>query len=178
MDNTPSKTGIVLYSRSGHSRRLAEKLADTLDATIIELNAPDYKGTFGFMQAGYSSLRQTCALAPQSFSSLSDYDRIILCGPVWTSYPAAPLRGLLRSDITLPESVSLFLTSGGTAPAIQAFNAAQADMGHALTAKASLGNSEEGTLQEDHIIKAFLQELNATGDWNHSDPSAVRLHTL
>ena len=113
MDNTPSKIGIVVYSRSGHSRRLAKKLADTLDATIIELNAPGYKGAFGYMQAGYESLRQTCTLAPQSVTSLSDYDRIILCGPVWTSYPAAPLRGLLRSDITLPESVSLFLTSGG-----------------------------------------------------------------
>jgi len=86
------------------------------------------------MCAGYSSLRQTCALASQSFSSLSNYDRIILCGPVWTSYPAATLRGLLRSDITLPESVSLFLTSGGNSPAIKAFNAAQADMGHALVA--------------------------------------------
>ena len=178
MDNTPSKIGIVVYSRSGHSRRLAKKLADTLDATIIELNAPGYKGAFGYMQAGYESLRQTCTLAPQSVTSLSDYDRIILCGPVWTSYPAAPLRGLLRSDITLPESVSLFLTSGGNSPAIKAFNAAEADMGHALVAKASLGNSEEGTLQEDRIMKAFLEELNAAGDWNHSDPSAVRLHTL
>ncbi len=178
MDQTHSNTGIVLYSRSGHSRRIARKLAEALDATVIELNAPDYNGAFGYMRAGYDSLRQTCPLAPQSFTSLSDYDRIILCGPVWTSYPAAPLRGLLRSDIALPKSVSLFVTSGGHSPAIKAFNAAEADLGRALSAKASLGNSDEGTLQEDRILEAFLKELDAADDWNHSDPSVVRLHTL
>jgi len=171
MDKAPLKTGVVIYSHSGHSRRVAQKLADALNATIIELNAPEFQGLFGYLSAGFESLRQTCKLANQEFKTLADYDHIILCGPVWTSYPATPLRGLLRSDITLPWSVSLFLTSGGNPPATKAFKTAEADLGRKLIATASLGNKQEGTPEEDRIIDAFLKELAST----HDQP---KLHAL
>ena len=136
MDAAAPTTAIICYSRSGHSRRVAERLAHALDARLIELNAPVYKGALGYMRAGFQSLRQTGHLAPQSFTTLEDFKRIVLCGPVWTSYPAIPLRALLRSDIPLPRSVSLFLTSGSHSPAQKAFDTAEADLGRPLTATA------------------------------------------
>ncbi|NNE82115.1 MAG: hypothetical protein HKN18_17735 [Silicimonas sp.] len=178
MEDAATKTAIVVYSRSGHSRRIARKLAEALDAIVIELNAPAYKGAFGYMHAGFNSLKQSCALAPQKFDSLAKFGRLILCGPVWTSYPAIPLRGLLRSDIALPQSVSLFLTSGDSAPAVKAFKTAEADLGRPLTAKASLGNRDERTLKEDRKMGSFLKELEAANDDRHADPSFARLHAL
>lgn len=178
MEDAPQTTAIVTFSRSGHSRRIAERLACALHGTIIELNAPAYDGPLGYLRAAINSLRQTCTLAPQTFTSLADYSRVVLCGPVWTSYPAIPLRGLLTSGIPLPPSVSLFLTRGGRPPAVKAFATAEADLGRPLTAVASLGNVDEGSPNEDRIVEAFLKELEAAQAEDHSDPSYIRLHAL
>lgn len=56
---------IAYYSRSGHSKRLAEKLAGELHTDLIEIAAPTYAGgILGYMRAGYDSLRQKGSLAP------------------------------------------------------------------------------------------------------------------
>jgi len=157
MDATPSNTGIVFYSRSGHSERLASILSTQLNGTLVRLSAPRYEsGYFGYMRAGYDSLRQKCVLAPQSFASLAKFDQVVICGPVWTSYPATPIRAVLRADVGLPERVALFLTSGGHSPAKKAWAVAAQDLGHPLVATAVLGNSVEGTNQERQIIDQFL----------------------
>lgn len=160
MDSPTFNTAIVVYSRSGHSLRVAEKLARSLDGEVIKLDAPNYGGPIGYMSAGYQSLRQKCTLSPQSFSSLSNYDRVILCGPVWTSYPAIPLRALLQT-VDLPQSVSIFLTNGAHSPAEKAFDVGEADLGRPFVAKTSLANGMEGTAEETAIFETFLAELEA-----------------
>lgn len=42
-----------------------------------------------------------------------DYDLVLIGGPIWTSYPALPIRALLAGKPELPERVGLFLTYGG-----------------------------------------------------------------
>jgi flavodoxin len=151
---------IAYYSRSGHSRRLAANLAVELHTDLIEITAPAYAGgLLGYMRAGYDSLRQKGALEPQSFTSLADYQHVILVGPVWTSYPAAPLRALMRSGDKLPLAVSIFLTSGGHSTQESAFAAAISDLGRHFVATGVLANADEGTAQEDRAIATFLPEL-------------------
>lgn len=146
---------------SGHTERLAHKLAKILDGELIAIHAPQYRpGIFGYIRAGFDSLRQKCKLAPQSFDALRSYDNLVLCGPIWTSYPATPLRALLSSKIDLPQSVSLFLTSGGHSPGIKAFETATADLGRPFAATAVLGNAEEDTEREKDVISGFVRELN------------------
>lgn len=164
MDATFHPTGIVFFSMSGHSRRLASKLATALDAELIALQAPEYTpGVLGYLRAGFNSLRQKCDLAPQSFTSLAGFDCIVVCGPVWTSYPATPLRGLLRADIGLPDTVALFLTSGNQSSAEKAFGTAARDLGRPLAATAALANAAEGTAQEDRCIAHFVDALQGPG---------------
>lgn len=160
MDHT-SKTAVAYFSKSGHSERLAQKLAKDLDAELIAIHAPQYgPGVLGYIRAGFDSLRQKRDLAPQNFASLGGYSRLVLCGPVWTSYPATPLRALLSSKMALPQSVSLFLTSGGHSPATKAFDTATADLGRPLAARAVLGNADENTEREKDLISGFVSELN------------------
>ncbi|WP_299961316.1 hypothetical protein [uncultured Roseobacter sp.] len=154
------KTGIVYYSRTGHSRRIALKLSNLLNGSLIELKAPAYTAGFlSYLRAGFDSVRQHCVLGPQSFTSLTEYDRTILCGPVWTSYPAVPLRALLRSDVDLPYTVAMFLTSGAHSPPHKAFTAGEADLTHRFAATACVANADEGNDEEAHIIKRFLRDL-------------------
>ncbi|WP_159807517.1 flavodoxin family protein [Litoreibacter roseus] len=155
-----AKTGIVFYSRSGYSKRVAQRLADMLNGTLIEIDAPAYKRPIlGYLHAGFDSVRQVCKLPPQTFTPLSDYDRVILCGPVWTSYPATPLRALLRSDPSLPDAVALCLTSGGHSHFQAAVDAGTADLGRAFSAVASFPNEFEGTETEHRILERFINDL-------------------
>ncbi|WP_299784177.1 hypothetical protein [uncultured Roseobacter sp.] len=154
------KTGIVYYSRTGHSRRIALKLSSLVNGSLIELKAPAYTtGFLSYLRAGFDSVRQQCVLGPQSFMSLTEYDRLILCGPVWTSYPAVPLRALLRSDVDLPYTVAMFLTSGAHSPPHKAFTAGEADLTHSFAATACVSNADEGSDEEAHVIKRFLRDL-------------------
>ncbi|WP_227269494.1 flavodoxin family protein [Roseobacter weihaiensis] len=161
MDRT-NKTAVVYFSLTGHSQRLATRLARALGGELIALNAPSYRsGLLGYLHAGFDSVRKKCVLAPQRFTTLADFDRLVLCGPVWTSYPATPLRALLRSDIDLPASVNVFLTTGSQSSAEKALTVAEQDLGRALTATAFLVNSAEGTEQENTVVEAFLRTVGA-----------------
>lgn len=151
---------IAYYSRSGHSKRLAEKLAGELHTDLTEIAAPTYAGgILGYMRAGYDSLRQKGSLAPQAFTSLAAYRHVILVGPVWTSYPAVPLRALMRAEDGLPHSVSIFLTCGGHSAEEKAVAIGVSDLGRPFVATGVLPNSAEGTAQEDRAIATFLPEL-------------------
>ncbi|MEM9638505.1 MAG: hypothetical protein AAGA94_12725 [Pseudomonadota bacterium] len=155
-------TAVVYFSLYGHSERAARKLAEALSADLIALRAPSYRrSVVGYIRAAVDSLRQKCDLPPQEFTSLKRYHRLVLCGPVWTSYPATPLRGLLRSDVELPAQIGLFLTSGGHSPSQKAFDTAEADLGRPLAATAALGNSVEGTVEEEAILTRFASDLDA-----------------
>ncbi|MCV3271504.1 flavodoxin family protein [Roseobacter sinensis] len=157
-------TAVVWFSITGHSQRVAKKLAEALNGDLIALHAPAYRpGVLGYMRAGFDSLRQKCDLAPQEFTSLEHYRHLVLCGPVWTSYPATPLRALLRSNIGLPPAVSLFLTSGGHSPAQKAFDTAEADLGRTLAATASLSNAAEQTETETDALNQFVSDVRAHG---------------
>lgn len=160
MDQDLPKTGVVFYSRSGHSKRIASKLAQALHSDLLEIGAPAYaNGVFGYMRAGFDSLMQNHHLAPQAFTSLAGFDRIILCGPVWTSFPATPLRALLKGDIDLPDTVALFLTNAAHSPPAKAYAAGSKDLGRSFAATACVANSLEDTEQEGRIVERFLKDL-------------------
>ncbi|WP_370402482.1 hypothetical protein [Sulfitobacter sp. JB4-11] len=168
------KTAVIVFSITGHSHRAASQLTEMLDATLIPLHAPKYtSGAFGYVRAAIDSLLQRCPLGPQSFSSLAEFDRVILCGPVWTSYPAAPLRAVLRGNFCLPASVSLFLTTGGRSPATKVFDVAARDLDRPLVACASLPNDVQGTGYKAQIYDRFVADLR-TGEsrMNKSAPAA------
>lgn len=160
MNSAAGATGIAVYSRTGHSKRVAERLAEALDATVIDIDAPAYgAGPVGYVRAAIDSLRQGDAKLKDGLPSLSGFQRVILCGPVWTSYPATPIRTVLRGRSDLPRSVSLFLTSGAHSPAEKAFKTAVRDLGHPLAAVASLPNGKAGSAEEDRIVEEFLKDL-------------------
>ena len=162
MAHDEKTTAIVVYSRTGHSARLADRLAEALDARVITLHEPRYKlGFLGYMRAGWHSLRHRRTPSRSDLPPLSAFERVVLCGLVWTSYPATPLRAVLRANTKLPETVAVFLTSGSHAPAKKAFDMAAADLGRPLAAVASLPNDKEGTAEEDRIVTQFLNNLAA-----------------
>ncbi|MDW3223843.1 MAG: hypothetical protein R8G34_13315 [Paracoccaceae bacterium] len=156
-------TGVVFYSLSGHSRRLAQRLSDAVHGKLMELDAPPYQNRFfGYARAGYDSLMQRDMRGAHQFPSVAEYDRVILCGPVWTSYPAVPLRSFLRSHPQVPKLTGLILTCGNDSSGQKALRVAETDLGRPFHAAQCLTNSVEGTEAEDQVIAAFLTAMRDT----------------
>ncbi len=92
------KTAIVFYSMSGNVKFIAEKLAQSVGAELIELvpekSYPD-KGFKKFFWGGKSAvMKETPALAGLSFDP-EKYDRVIVGTPVWAGTMAPPVRTFL-----------------------------------------------------------------------------------
>jgi len=108
------KTLIVYYSRTGTTRKLAQALADAFGADISEIRCDRYgPGPFRYLRAGYDSVKANLPPIDMPQTRFLDYDLVLIGGPIWTSYPALPIRALLAGKPELPERVGLFLTYGG-----------------------------------------------------------------
>lgn len=82
------KSLVVYYSRNGSNKYLAEKIANELHCDIEAIRPRINIFLFFLMKidAGIRPLK----------SNLEEYDRIILCGPVWMGRLIPPLRNFIR----------------------------------------------------------------------------------
>ena len=111
------KTLIVYYSRTGNTRRLAVALAEVLDADVTEIECDRYRpGPLRYLRAGYDSVKGNLPPIDIPEPNYPDYDLVLLGSPIWTSYPALPLRAFLAGRPDLPAKTGLFLTFGGHSP--------------------------------------------------------------
>ncbi|MBR2279480.1 MAG: flavodoxin [Ruminococcus sp.] len=97
------KTAIVYYSMHGNSEFVAKKLADKLDADIIEITPvkafPD-KGFKKFLWGGKSAvMSEKPKLNPYEFSA-DNYEQVIIGFPVWASRIAPPIRTFVEDNKT------------------------------------------------------------------------------
>lgn len=108
------KTLIVYYSRTGHTAKVAQLLATALEADAAEIQCNRYRpGWFSYLRAGYDSVKGIMPPIDVPHVQFLNYDLIILAAPIWTSYPALPLRAFLALGTDLPARVALLLTYGG-----------------------------------------------------------------
>ena len=86
------KTLIVYYSRTGITRKIANKIQKELDCDIEEITDNDsYKGKIGYMKGGMNaSMGRTSKINPIT-KNPKDYDLVIIGTPVWASNMATPV---------------------------------------------------------------------------------------
>jgi hypothetical protein len=108
---------VLYYSRTGHTRHLANDLGDALGADIEEIRCDLYQRRFvGAFRAVHDAVRgRSPAIAPLRRNP-AEYDMLIVAGPVWASRPAAPVRALLETYAPKARRIAFALTligSGG-----------------------------------------------------------------
>jgi flavodoxin len=82
------KTIVVFYSNKGSNKYLAEKISKSLSCDIEEIK-PRLNVFFLFLMnihLGIKSLKY----------SINDYERVILCGPIWMGKFIPPLRSFVN----------------------------------------------------------------------------------
>ena len=134
---------IIYYSRTGTTKKLAAALAEGLSAELVEIHCERYgPGLFRYLRAGYDSVMGNLPPIEMSQQLAVEYDLVVLGAPIWTSYPALPLRAFLADRPTLPARIGLFLTCGGHSPPEKAVGEVEALLGHPVEVSFSLKSSE------------------------------------
>ena len=95
------KTAIVYYSMNGNTAMVAEELAKSLPADLIEIRPerayPD-KGIRKFLRGGKSAvMAETPKLQPYVFRA-EEYDRVVIGFPVWAGNITPPVRSFVKEN--------------------------------------------------------------------------------
>jgi flavodoxin len=108
------KTLIIYYSRTGVTKKLAEKLADVFAADIEEIKDPtDRSGLKGYFNCGREAVLKKLALIDPIVHDLKKYDLVLVGTPVWAMTISSPVRAFLENYKSEFKSWGLFATQGG-----------------------------------------------------------------
>lgn len=105
---------VVVYSLTGNTRLVGQLLASELDAPMVEIVCPRYKGGFpGHLRQVWDIFNgATPPIGMPSDLYLESFDLLIAGGPVWAGRPAPPLRSFV-ARARQEGRLAVFLTCGG-----------------------------------------------------------------
>ena len=89
----------IYYSRTGHTKKAMEEIAEALDAELVELNdGVDRGGLRGALRSGRDAKRKECAplQAFQTDKPLGEYQLVIVGTPVWAGRCSSVIRSFLK----------------------------------------------------------------------------------
>jgi flavodoxin len=111
----PPRILVVYYSRTGHTERVARRLAEALgDADLEPIHDRAHRaGPLGFLRSAYQAVTRALVDLEPATHDPRDYDLVVIGTPVWGAMPASPVRSYLwRHRDVLPE-LAFFCTCGG-----------------------------------------------------------------
>lgn len=113
-------TLVTYFSASGVTKRVAEKIANALDADIFEI-APETPYSSADLDYTNSSSRSTVEMKDKSFRppiketiDVSEYDTILIGFPVWWYTAPTIINTFIESCDMAGKTAIAFCTSGGT----------------------------------------------------------------
>lgn len=151
---------ILYYSRTGNTRKLANVLATRLDAPTAEIGCKRYDGgLFQYLRAGYDSVRGNMPPIEVTPEARMPHNYVLIGCPIWTSYPALPVRRFLADYGNLNHNVAFFLTYGGHSPPEKAFTEIAAIVKQPAKASLALNSADLETQKATEAISEFLNKL-------------------
>jgi len=102
---------VVYFTRTGISRRVAEKIARGLDCETVEMKDDmNWNGIFGFIKGGYYAAKDK-PVTMRLEKEVEPGDQVVLVSPLWAGGLAPAAREFLKGFPK--EQVHLVVTSGG-----------------------------------------------------------------
>ncbi|MGH1463031.1 MAG: hypothetical protein K6L74_06725 [Neptuniibacter sp.] len=107
-----SKTLVVVYSRSGNTLIAAKEAAGVFQADLLNIVTDDYPlNIMGQLRAMRDALNLSSISNIQySQFNTGEYDKFILCSPVWMFRPAIPIWAFVKASDFSQKSVYLLMT--------------------------------------------------------------------
>jgi len=109
------KVLVVYYSRTGTTKKLAQKLSAELGADIEEIiDKKNRSGLIGWIFGGRDGMRRAPTDIDQIKNNPEDYDVVLVGGPLWGFKGIAPAsRTYLLQNKDKIKQVAFFMTRGG-----------------------------------------------------------------
>ena len=109
---SPARTLVVVYSRTGNTLGAAKEGANFFDADLIQIEAPQYARTVKGQMLASKHGDQEVTTTPIQHKpvNLSQYDLILLCSPTWWFRPAPPLWSFVENHDFAGKPVFLLMT--------------------------------------------------------------------
>jgi flavodoxin len=108
-------TLVVYFSKTGHSRRIANEMAAALGADVEEIRDTTARsGLRGYLRSAREAWRGIPAEIHARTHNPRDYDLVILGTPVWAGRMSSPVRAYLEAHKRDLAHLALFCTQGGS----------------------------------------------------------------
>ena len=110
-----TKTLVVYYSRTNHTHKVAELIAQGVGANIERIvDVQSREGAFGYWRSGREAMLQRAGRIQPAQEDPSHYDLTILGSPVWSWSLSPPMRSYVIAQKHRFKRVAFFCTEGGS----------------------------------------------------------------
>lgn len=155
---------VVYYSLTGHTRRVAERLARLLDASALAITEPvSRKGMTGYLRSLFEAVAGRDAAIEPPPRDPAAYDLVIIGTPVWGWHLSSPVRALARQWGGRMPQVAFFATMGGSG-SDRAFEELRRLVGRKPLAEVALTERECQTLATTAVnarLESFARRLRS-----------------
>lgn len=109
---------VVFYSLTGKTRVVAQTIAESLSATLIEVEETKARrpGFAVYMIGGFAAVTNRGSSIKPVDVDLKQHDRIFIGTPVWASRPAPAINSFIYKTDLGGRTVIPFFTLGGNSP--------------------------------------------------------------
>ena len=105
------KTLIVYYSRTGRTKKIAEKIQSALNCEIERIqDAKSREGMLGWLSAGRDAGKKSTTELRSVQKNPSDYNIVIIGSPTWNGRVSVPIRTYIQQHQENFTNVALFST--------------------------------------------------------------------
>ena len=109
------KSLVVYYSRTNITKKLAENIANKINADIDEIIPKvNYQGKIGYARGGKDAMREKIVELETFKYDPKDYDIVYIGGPVWGGKTANPVISYLKQNEGKFKNLKFFLTAGSS----------------------------------------------------------------
>ena len=152
------QTLVVYHSRSGHTRRVAQALAERLDADLDEIVVDTPRpGPLGYALCALEALMQCTPDLRRAAHDPARYSLVVIGTPVWFWSLSSPVHAWARRHVLAQPKLAFFCTMGGSG-AERAF--AQLEQTCGKTPQATLALTEAQLAQDiAPALTRFVAEL-------------------
>jgi flavodoxin len=108
------KTLVVFYSRTGTTKKVAEKIAQNLNCDIEQITTSDNRmGITGYIKCGKEGMKGIPAKINPITKNPANYDLVIIGTPNWAGNMSSPIRTYLTENKDKFKKVAFFAIMGG-----------------------------------------------------------------
>jgi len=155
-----ARTLVVCFSRTGHTRWIAERLAQRLDADLdVITEKTSRRGLRGYLRSGYEATFEREAPIDAGVFDPARYDLVVIGTPVWNASVSSPVRTYLQRHRHAFKAVAFFLSFGGRGEA-KVFRQMHQAAGRSPLGTLAIRDAEREQPVTQRRLEAFVEHLS------------------